>query len=52
MRLKITNIPELDKGYVEVSEEDILNNFSVKKLILMKLKEKKRKWINLKEKKQ
>ncbi len=38
--LKITNIKDLDKGLVEVSEEDIINNFSVKRLILKALKKK------------
>lgn len=38
--LKIVNIKDLDKGLVEINEEDILNNFSIKRLIVRKIKNK------------
>lgn len=38
--LKIANIKDLDKGLVEVNEEDIINNFSIRRIIIIALKKK------------
>ena len=48
VKLKITNIVELDKGIVEVSEQDILNNFSIKRLIAQAYKNKIKKIFKIK----
>ena len=47
VKLKITNIVDLDKGIVEVSEQDILNNFAIKRLIAKAFRNKIKKIFNV-----